>query len=30
MDTVEVTYCKVPYWIVGVTIALLGKVHLGL
>ncbi len=34
MDTVEVSYCKVPYWTIAVTvtltIALLGKVHVGM
>ena len=30
VDTVEVSYCKVPYWIVALIVALLGKVHLGL
>ena len=29
-DTVAVSSCKVPYWIIAVTIALLWKVHLGL
>jgi hypothetical protein len=29
-DVVEVTRCKVPYWIVAVTVGLLWKVQLGL
>ena len=29
-DTVAVTCCKVPYWVLAVTLALLWKVHLGL